>query len=850
MPSPTPQPPGAPGPATADPPPPPYTETDIFSVSGGSRPARSHRASTSSAASTHTATDDGENNIIYTPPETPVSVSYAPYFSGPPPAADLDNQTVSSAQAYFESRPAPPAAFDLEGEGALQDSLIHSVVVKRESKAEDFPYQEGWRARDVTETDWMTFVNHLIPHHIESAGERKMRTEGGARQEDKGKEVVDGEEEDEDARSATMDFEPEVGTEKVPEWRQNATDAIREWNDGFFAPRGITIFLQLSPAAGGADNSPHVPGAWDTSFDSTAAGEGGRRGRGGWFQGFDPTRSAGRDNENNGPRRGFSFGGITVDGDNHSLSVGNMVHVDRNGVRVGGLHIPAGGPHNHAFSGMRGFGCPPQPPPGFTPWGPFGRGEFGAGRGRGGDECGGRGRGRSRGRHGGGRHRSSSSSSSTSSSSSSSSDSVESVGSLPAYEDLKDSQLPVTKDFLQNWLNHPDQPVTKDSVKALKAQIKAAKNDAKDAGPSSFAPSFDKVALRREVKAMMQEWKNLKKQQRKMARQEKKERRAARRAAKRERRDEKREARKGRREARRQGRRGGRNRDRGEEHAHDHHGHGHGHGSHGGPGSHGRHGPNVAFPWGPPPPGFPAMHDPANPNPMAPNPAMPNPLFPTPPAPGAIPSPPGGFPTGPFGHPLAGGRGPFGGGPRSSGRRGFGSRGCPPGGGGPCGGRGGLFGRGGFFDLLGGSGPSFPPSRGGPPGYSGPPAPGAWPGQDSFADDDDNEEYEARHGTPRPSGPGPHRASSAKYAAAEDLAAKIEEKENELVGLHEDIAREDEEKNGGWGGNEKVLSAKAQKARAVEQTIEELGRQLERARMEADAEFARELAELEVTRGS
>ncbi|KAJ9157150.1 hypothetical protein NKR19_g3818 [Coniochaeta hoffmannii] len=828
-------------PGADHPPPPPYTETDIFSVSGG---ARSHRAS-SSAASAHS--DDA---IVLTPPETPAS-TYQPHFAAPNPEGD--SLTTSSAQAYFESRPAPLIRLDPE------ESLIHEVSVSRDSRQADFPYQPEWAARDVGVQDWQTFVNHLIPHHAERSGpaaavDEKLRTEGGSH--------VD----DDDARSQTLDnesmHEPAAETEKEPEWRLNATATVAEWNDGFFAPRGITIFLHLSPppAGGAAATEPHVPGAWDAAFDA-APGDAARGGRPGRFGRFRSSGNGGDDNSNNNnnqPRRGFSFGGITVDGDR--VSIGNALHVDRNGVRVGGINVPLPGQHNHAFGGMRGYGGPP--PPGFGPWGPFGReggpfgreggpfgrdggpfgrggpfglggGPFGPGRG---EHCGGRGgRGRSRGRHGGRRRdTSTSSSSSSSSSSSTSSDSVQSVGSLPPYEDLRDSQLPVTKEFLQRWLEHPDQPVTKESVKQMKEKIKAAKNDASasafQAGPSSAAPQFDRVALRKEVKAMMAEWRTLKKTQRKLARQAKKERRAAKKQAKRERREGKRQVRKERREARRQDRRGGWDRgerDEGEDSGPGRRGHGHGHhGRHGGHGGHG-HGPPGFHGHGMVPPvAMPTPHAPPAP------PAVP--ATPNPPAPPAPPVMPGfgrsGFPTepaGPFPIPTGAGH-PFG----------------PPAPGGPPP-RGGLFGRGSFFDRFGGQG-----FRGGPPGYfpfdnSGPfgvppPAPGAWP-----SDKGQEAGVQTRAGETA----GPHRGSSARYAAAEELEREIERKEKELWALHERIAREDEEGRGQGKGDEKVVSENARKAREVEAEVKEMGRRLERVRIEADAEFARELAELEVAMG-
>lgn len=782
-------------PGAVDPPPPPYTETDIFSVSG-SGGARSRRADSSAAGGDDAAS--AQSDVVLTPPETPAS-AYHPNFAGP--ESDDLLATSSSAQAYFESRPAPLIRLDSE------ESLIHQVVVGRASSPANFPYQPEWAARDVTVQDWQTFVNHLIPHHAASSSsrteDRKLRTEGSAE-----------DEHDDDDRSQTLGRdeageETEHEPEKERQWRQNATRAVAEWNDGFFAPRGITIFLQLSPpspaAAAAATSDPHVPGAWDTAFDYSDGQQGAQRGvpgggglRFGPFGPFGPF--GGPDNNRNsdtGGRRGggrgrggFHFGGITVEGDR--VSIGNALHVDRNGVRVGGINVPIGGggpPGHHGnrgFGGMRGFGGPP--PPGFSPFGgsgPFGGGRGGGWGGRGGGECGPRGRGRDRGRHHNhNRERSSSSSSSSSSASSRSSASVESVGSLPAYDELRDGQLPATREALRRWLEHPEQPATKEGVREAKARIKAAKSEEKLALSAAAGPSTrtdDAAALRREVKSLMQEWKALKKRQRKAARQAKKERKAARRRARRERREGKREAKRERREARRRGRRG-----RHEEPA---------------PGMFGPHGlwgPNAPHPWAPGAvPGF-GRFPGAPPAPPAPH------------APHAPPPPPG------FGPPIVGG----------------------------------LFGRGGFFDRFGGAG--YPPRGPGgfPDGRRSAPPPGAWPAEQEHGVESGGQNQGSSDRRPSAE-TGPHRSSGVKYAAAEDLRREIEGKEEELWRLHEEISREDagrDEKKTGTG-DEKVQSESARRAREVESEIENLGRALERVRMEADAEFARELAELELAMG-
>lgn len=199
---------------------------------------------------------------------------------------------------------------------------------------------------------------------------------------------------------------------------------------------------------------------------------------------------------------------------------------DANGVSLGGRAFGHGRRDSHDHE--RGFGR-------------HGRGRHdhhGPGRGRG--------RSHSHGRRRGGHGRSSSTSSDSSSSSSSSSDSDKSVGSIQEYEDLTDQQLPAVKQSLTEWLNHPDQPITKETVQNMRQDIKYAKKN------STFQrKGSDLSALRKEVKDLTKMFKDAKKAQKKDRKEARKERKATRKAAKRERRASKKEERKARKEERR-----------------------------------------------------------------------------------------------------------------------------------------------------------------------------------------------------------------------------------------------------------------------------------------------------------
>ncbi|KAG8428213.1 hypothetical protein J3459_005942 [Metarhizium acridum] len=147
----------------AEAPPPPYSETDIYSNSGGPRSAAS---STSHTGLTPLDDASSTGETVYTPPLTPRTSSNThlePRQSAEQPGAAL----------YFDSRP-PPA-------NPPTETLVHTVRVESTSLPDDLPYQDDWAARDVTPQDWATFVNFLLPDHTtrgnEAVIERKLRSE-------------------------------------------------------------------------------------------------------------------------------------------------------------------------------------------------------------------------------------------------------------------------------------------------------------------------------------------------------------------------------------------------------------------------------------------------------------------------------------------------------------------------------------------------------------------------------------------------------------------------------------------------------------------------------------------------
>ncbi|KAH8202862.1 hypothetical protein TruAng_003025 [Truncatella angustata] len=511
-------------------PPPPYSETDIYSSTehqlAAPQSSPHHQGDDASIA----ASSSSHSNIVYTPPDTPQDSHHG--FTGAE-----DYQTTASAQVYFDTRSAPGGLTTLS-------PIAHPITISEEPSPVDFPYPSWAPSRDVSQQDWRTFINYLIPDYADKANahiiDRKLRAS-----------------EDGDAQSSsasTRDItEAQLDRLRSSSVRRRFNDTVKEWNVGFFAPRGVTIKLIEDGTA--SEPKARMPGEWNNSFD---AGSGSNRDAPPFAApGGDPSspHESGMWQRLFGPRfrmntsEPLRFGPLTIDGDR--VAIGTALEVDNHGVRWNGRdiseHLPGGSDRGRYTS---------SPGRGRGGWW-HGAGDYQQRRDahqqrredfyrrrndfherRGGHDGPSR-RDRSQSVH--------SQSSASSSSTAASESTVSSIGSLPEWDDLKDSQLPVVKQSIQAWLSHPEQSVTKADVKRAKAEIKAAK--------SLPQPSTADAAQRQEIKTLLSMFDDLKITQEKNLRVAKRERRAQKKAERRARksrnRGERREERRQRREHRR-----------------------------------------------------------------------------------------------------------------------------------------------------------------------------------------------------------------------------------------------------------------------------------------------------------
>lgn len=450
-----------PGPARADDaPPPPYSETDIYSNSGDSGHERTPTLTRPDDAASRVSSAT-TSEVILTPPSSP------------------------GATSYFESRPAPTPRTTTN-----HDTIVHHITVGPRTLPDDLPWIGALEARDVSEQDWATFRNYLLPDHTarenEEVASRKLQEEAQSNASESGI-----------AQAQLAQIQAHSSRLNPDQIRDHATQTVREWNASFFGPRGITIQLE-DHRAPQADTLPSnggpqaMPGGWDAEFDDQQP------------------REPGTSSSQSGWKR--HFGGVKVSND--ALKIGDTFIADGNGMKIGSLVMDS--------NGIRMDGGQPRPWQGSCfPQGGHHSGSFAMGGNRGRmDERNWPQRGRSP--------------SVSSTSSSSTSSSVSSIGSLPDYDDVRDEQLPMYASRLSEWINNPNQIRTKQDVQGVRAELRAMKRSDTD-------PNIDKQALRRQVKDLRKQWRDVRKQQRRTVRQQKRERRQVKRDRKQQRRAEHRE---------------------------------------------------------------------------------------------------------------------------------------------------------------------------------------------------------------------------------------------------------------------------------------------------------------------
>lgn len=412
---------------------------------------------------------------------------------------------------------------------------MHTVSLKPTTQPRDLAFPQpasSWLERDITKQDWATFVNYLLPNHIDThnveVANRKLKAE-----------LVDERMHrltltDEDRSMTNLDnvnAQLEPLRQQTSEAPQSAQVVVDEWNEGFFAPRCVHIDLELAEEPSPDELTKGIPGAW-THDEKNAQHNGDTTGNNagvrGWLRADNDGFHVGR-NLISADSNGFRMGRSAIVADNNGFRMGNLLVADSNGFRLGSMVADKNG---FRIGSMR-FGGSSTQSMNQTQQQQSGRQPQQSSA----DDVkqdGQKARRRSHSR--------------SSSSSSSSSESEASVGSLPDYDSLTPAQLPTAKRCIQEWLNHPDQPITANGVRQACSDIDESNETPAE---KSSSKSEEIQVLRREVKVLMLQFKSMKRAQKaekkRLRRQHKAQRRAQRRskrqdrlAAKRDRRDEER----------------------------------------------------------------------------------------------------------------------------------------------------------------------------------------------------------------------------------------------------------------------------------------------------------------------
>ena len=270
-------------------PPPPYSETDIYSNTSSHpilTPATSQADNLSVAGHPQLSTASSiDDSVIYTPLHSPTGSDHQESLQD-----GLGRVSTSSAVVYFESRP-------VHGQIPAQ-TITHNITITSRTQPEELPYPQGWATKDITQQDWQTFVNYLLPDHIAAVNndvaDRKLQQE---LMEERMHQLSLGRGDDK-SRADISEVDAQLDPLRQPlssrstESLSAISATIAEWNEGFFKPRGVQIVTSdPEPQAADDEETSRMPGAW-VPYDHEILGGAprnnsrGRRGLFGSFKGF------------------------------------------------------------------------------------------------------------------------------------------------------------------------------------------------------------------------------------------------------------------------------------------------------------------------------------------------------------------------------------------------------------------------------------------------------------------------------------------------------------------------------------------------------------------------------------
>ncbi|OBT68764.1 hypothetical protein VE03_02059 [Pseudogymnoascus sp. 23342-1-I1] len=146
-----------------------------------------------------------------------------------------DFESSSVGDSYFASRPphqSPPSRI-----------VSHRIVLQPDSSRDEIQFPRLFSERGVDEQDWFTFRNHLFLDHSLGGNDQKGNTVYGI--DEKRSSHVLNEKTNSLANPGPSNCRPKDGDpDKDYSRRSNIHKVVKEWNTGFFEPRGLLVIAK------------------------------------------------------------------------------------------------------------------------------------------------------------------------------------------------------------------------------------------------------------------------------------------------------------------------------------------------------------------------------------------------------------------------------------------------------------------------------------------------------------------------------------------------------------------------------------------------------------------------------
>lgn len=120
--------------------------------------------------------------------------------------------------------------------------ISHQLILQHDPNPDKIQLPPNFSERNLAEQDWFTFRNHLFPTSVFTSHQEKSDSEGRDEKASTAKET------DAHAKASTLEKAPKENDHDADfSRRKNIHKVVREWNSGFFEPRGLLITVKIIP---------------------------------------------------------------------------------------------------------------------------------------------------------------------------------------------------------------------------------------------------------------------------------------------------------------------------------------------------------------------------------------------------------------------------------------------------------------------------------------------------------------------------------------------------------------------------------------------------------------------------